>query len=157
MGNPESDPRGRTIGAAAAAVGTTARAIRLYEAQGLMPRPKRERSNRYRRYYAADLNRLHFIKRAQGLGFSLAEIGELLVLDTSDCDLVQKLARQHHAVVSARIDELQRLRDALERLLASCAQEGDRGCPILHALAQAPDGAAPTSATAPGRRTRRRR
>lgn len=148
MGNSDADARGRTIGAAASAVGTTARAIRLYEAQGLMPRPERERSNRYRRYHAADLNRLRFIKRAQGLGFTLAEIGELLVLDTGDCDLVQELARRHHAIVSARIDELQRLRNALERLLVSCAQEGDRGCPILHALAQAPlDGAPPTAPT----------
>lgn len=156
MGDPHSDLRGLTIGAAAAVVGTTARAIRLYEAQGLMPRPERERSNSYRRYHADDLDRLRFIKRAQGLGFSLAEVSELLALDTTDCDVVQELAQRHQALIGARIDELQRLREVLEQLLAGCAR-GSRGCPILHALIRTPDGASPAGAAKPGRQTRRRR
>jgi len=135
MGRFRGDSSGLTIGAAAKAVGTTPRAIRLYEDRGLMPRPAREPGNRYRRYQDADLQRLRFIKRAQTLGFSLTDIGELLVLDDGDCDIVQRLAGRHLDEVRSRIAELEWLRSGLEQLLASCTHSGDRGCPVLSALA----------------------
>lgn len=143
MSRPIDTPlsgRGLTIGAAAARVGATARALRLYEAQGLMPRSKRERSNRYRRYDEADLMRLRFIKRAQGLGFSLAEIGELLALDRGDCDVVQQLAERHLATVHERIHELVRLRDGLQQVIALCGRAGELDCPVLSALGDKDDG-----------------
>ncbi len=134
MGQSKVDPRGLTIGVAAEAVGTTPRGIRLYEAQGLMPRPERERGNCYRRYHTADLQRLRFIKRAQSLGFSLAEIAELLVLDSEDCTQVQHLARAHLATVDDRLTELRKLRRGLRAILSDCQRATTRSCPILRAL-----------------------
>lgn len=125
--------RGCPIGAAAAACGTTARAIRFYEAQGLMPRAQRERGNRYRRYHPADLTRLRFIKRCQTLGFTLEEVRVLLRLDRGDCDAARRLAERQVAEIERRIADLVRLRDGLQTVVQRCAN-GRRGgsiCPIL--------------------------
>ena len=67
------------IGAAAAASGVTAKMIRHYEAIGLL-RPADRRANAYRDYGERDIHELRFIRRARRLGFSIAEIGELLAL-----------------------------------------------------------------------------
>lgn len=133
MADPAMPERGLSIGAAARACGTTARAIRLYEAQGLLPRAQRERGNRYRRYQLIDLTRLRFIKRCQALGFALAEIGSLLQLDRADCAAARQLAERQVAEIGRRIADLTRLRDGLQAVVQRCGRRGTRGtlCPIL--------------------------
>lgn len=125
--------RGLSIGAAARACGTTARAIRLYEAQGLLPRAQRERGNRYRRYQPVDLTRIRFIKRCQALGFALADIGSLLQLDRADCVDARQLAERKVAEIGQRIADLTRLRDGLQAVVRRCGRPGagDTLCPIL--------------------------
>ena len=68
-----------TIGKLAKKAGISTDAVRFYERNGLIDKPERTASN-YRVYPAEDASRLRFIKRAKSLGFSLAEIKELLTI-----------------------------------------------------------------------------
>lgn len=61
----------------AKATNTTTDTIRYYEKQGLLGIPLRQ-SNGYRLYQHEDIRRVEFIRRAQTLGFSLAEIKDVI-------------------------------------------------------------------------------
>src|SRR5512146_532645 len=84
------------IGDVARQVGMTVEAVRFYERQGLLPRPPRTKAG-YRIYADADLRRLHFIRQAKRLGFSLKEIASILRLrELGDCpcrEVVETLER----------------------------------------------------------------
>lgn len=126
-----------TIGELARKAGVNIQTVRYYERRGLMPKPARTRSG-YRQYQPDAADRLRFIRRAQGLGFSLEEIAELLALrvrHVSACRAVEVRAREKIAVVDRKIEELQRMKDTLEGLAAACqAREPTSECPILEAL-----------------------
>lgn len=68
-----------TIGELAKQAGTTTKTIRYYERIGLLP-PAERRDNHYRSYNPSQVQQLRFIRRAQRLGLTLAEIGELMEL-----------------------------------------------------------------------------
>jgi DNA-binding transcriptional MerR regulator len=68
-----------TIGELARQAGTTTKTIRYYEHIGLLL-PSEHGDNRYRYYDEAQVLQLRFIRRAQGLGLTLAEIGQLMDL-----------------------------------------------------------------------------
>ena len=70
-----------TIGELGKATGTKVETVRYYEQIGLMPKPRRTDGN-YRSYGRPELERLSFIRRARGLGFSLDQVRALL--DLSD-------------------------------------------------------------------------
>jgi Cu(I)-responsive transcriptional regulator len=111
--------------------------VRFYEREGLLDRPTRRESG-YRQYTADAVTRLRFIKRAKELGFQLKEIKELIALridpDTDRADVRQR-AEAKMADMEARIQALQRMRDALLTLTAACDGDGPAmGCPILAAL-----------------------
>lgn len=116
--------------------------VRYYEREGLLPVPDREASG-YRSYRRGDVARLRFIRRAKGLGFSLGEIRELLILsDHRDSDMagLNAAAREKLADVEDRLAELERMRDGLRTLVASCPGQGAlEQCPILDALAKDPE------------------
>lgn len=59
-----------TIGAVAKRVGVAIDTIRYYEREGLLPKPER-RASGYRSYGEGMVAQLRFIRRAQGLGFTL--------------------------------------------------------------------------------------
>src|SRR3546814_14217958 len=69
-----------TIGAFAKAAGVNVETIRFYQRKGLLTEPGRPYGS-IRRYGAVDVTRVRFVKSAQRLGFSLAEIAELLSLE----------------------------------------------------------------------------
>ena len=79
-----------------------------------------------------------FIRRAQDLGFTLAEITELLSLridEVSACGAVETRARAKLVSVEEKIGDLRRIGDALERLVEKCeAHEPTSDCPILEEL-----------------------
>lgn len=103
------------IGDVAERAGVAAPTIRYYERIGLLKPPARSSAG-YRRYSGATVDELHFIRKAQALGFSLDEIGEILKLTrsgTAPCSQVLSLARQHLAALDQRIQHLQRFRDQL--------------------------------------------
>lgn len=111
--------------------------IRYYERQGLLPPATRSASG-YRKYSQGDLERLHFILRSKDLGFTLAEIGELLSLTSgreSDMHGVKQKAEQRLAQVEQKIAELQRVRRGLRKLIEVCPGKGElASCPIVAAL-----------------------
>ena len=127
-----------TIGELARCAGVNVQTVRYYERRGLLDEPAR-RASGYREYGAVALDRLRFIRRAQELGFTLTEVGELLALrldpGTTAAD-VKSRAQQKIAEVDAKLHDLERIRDALTHLAGTC--RGGRGpagdCPLLEAL-----------------------
>ena len=115
--------------------------VRFYEKQGLLPKPQRKESG-YRHYNADDARRLVFIRRAKELGFSLADIGELLKLrgQTADksgrsIERVRNVAKHKLQMVEEKIAELERIRTVLAELVTACPGHGDADhCPILRAF-----------------------
>ena len=126
------------IGEAAAASGVSTKSIRHYEEIGLIPPANRTFAN-YRLYAAADLHTLRFIKSARSLGFSIADIGQLLNLwqnqNRSSAD-VKKLAMHHVEELEQRIREMQDMRDTLKNLARTCQGDKRPDCPILKGLAK---------------------
>jgi MerR family mercuric resistance operon transcriptional regulator len=132
-----------TIGKLAEQGGVNIQTIRYYERRGLLPEPRRSPAG-YRLYDVDAVIRLGFISKAQRLGFSLNEIGELLLLRVrpeTSCADVRERARGKIALVDTRIAELTRIRGALVKLVAQCRGRGPAGaCPILENLATSGDG-----------------
>lgn len=125
------------IGEASKATGVSAKMIRHYEAIGLIPEADRRDSN-YRDYGAEDVHRLGFIRRARDLGFSIAEITNLLRLwgdrKRSSRD-VKKLTIAHLGELDRKIAALGEMRATLAHLV-DCCDGGDRpDCPIIESLA----------------------
>lgn len=125
------------IGALARAAGLPAATLRYYEQLGLITPQTRTEAN-YREYGAESLTRLRFIRRAQALGFTLHEIGELLSLHAqpeADSASVKALAQARLADIDQKIADLTRMRTGLTTLTQRCPGHGDtRHCPILAAL-----------------------
>lgn len=119
-----------TIGKFAATGKVGVETIRFYQRKGLLRTPKRLEGGR--RYGSEDVRRLLFIKQAQSAGFTLEEIRELLDLDASDDrERAREAARARLTALNERIAELNRAREALERLIGECASGKKGPCPIL--------------------------
>ena len=126
-----------TIGKLAKQAGVNIDTIRHYERNGLIPEPARRLSG-YREYGLADVARLRFILRAKDLGFTLAEIGELLSLSADrDVKGVKRRAEARLEQVEHKIKELQRVRRGLRTLIEACPGHGElERCPIIAALSE---------------------
>jgi Hg(II)-responsive transcriptional regulator len=121
----------------AARAGVNPQTLRYYERRGLLAAPVRSASG-YRAYPDQAVGRVRFIKRAQDLGFTLAEVESLLHLaegGPASCDRVRALAEEKIADLRRRIADLQALQAGLSRLVATCERpRSQRECPILHEL-----------------------
>ncbi len=124
-----------TIGGLAKAAGVNVETIRYYQRRGLIPEPGKPAGG-HRRYSPAALERVHFIRRAQQLGFTLDEVKGLLDLSTGkNCREVQKMAERKLTVIESRLAELSRIRRRLRQLVAACEANPHRDrCPIIAAL-----------------------
>lgn len=123
-----------TIGGLAQAAGVGVETVRYYQRRGLLPEPARPQGE-VRRYSEEDVKRLKFIRSAQAAGFTLAEIGELIALDSSDDRArARELAEARVAAIDATIAELRHARDALSALARDCAGQRGGPCPILTAF-----------------------
>jgi MerR family mercuric resistance operon transcriptional regulator len=127
---------GLTIGKLAEAGGVGVETIRYYQRRGLLETP--ERAGFYggvRRYGEPDVRRLRFIRSAQAAGFTLEQIGELLELDDrDDRPQARALARERIEALDAKIAELTRARDSLNKLAHECGKGAAGPCPILTAF-----------------------
>lgn len=116
--------------------------IRHYTRIGLL-QPKRDPVNGYRQYTVADSKRLHFIRKAKSLGFSLKEIEHILAESQkgkSPCPLVRDLIRRRIQANRARLEHLLELQGRMEQALASWEQmpdgipNGDSVCYLIESV-----------------------
>jgi MerR family copper efflux transcriptional regulator len=124
------------IGTVAKKVGLSVDAIRFYERNALLPRAPRTEGG-FRQYGEGDIETLGFIRRAQGLGFTLDEVRELLALRESrvqPCAPVRRRLEQKLTHVHRKLTDLQKLEHELRLALRSCNKElNERSapCPLL--------------------------
>jgi Cu(I)-responsive transcriptional regulator len=128
------------IGEAAKASGVSAKMIRYYEQTGLIP-PAGRTAGGYRDYTMKNVHELRFVRRARDLGFSVAEIEDLLQLwrdrDRHSAD-VKRIALDRIEDLRRRIAEMQQMAATLERLADCCSGDDRPDCPILDDLEHPP-------------------
>ncbi len=122
-----------TIGTLARRAGVNIETVRYYQRRGLISTPRKPPGG-VRRYGEDALDRLKFIKRAQRLGFTLNEIGDLLALGNGDCQNAQALATRRLSDIEARLRDLSAMRRSLAMLLRRCRDGAAPVCPIVHTL-----------------------
>ncbi len=129
--------KGLTSGKLARAAGVNLETIRFYERRGLLPSPPRSAAG-YRYFSAEAVQRVRFIRRAQTLGFSLQEIGELLALSgvrQGRCATVRARAQSKIVEIERKVEALNAMRKALQELVAACRSNVPiKHCPILQSL-----------------------
>src|SRR5713226_3186082 len=131
------DTKSLTIGRLAKQAGVNLETVRFYERRGLLPRPPRSASG-YRLFPAEAERRLKFIRRAQELGFSLAEIAELLSLRVSRRTTSSEIRARAEAKITdieAKIRSLESIKKTLRKLTKACdGCTSVAQCPILESL-----------------------
>lgn len=124
------------IGEAASLSGVSAKMVRHYESLGLLPSVDRTESG-YRQYTEKEVHMLRFIKRARDLGFSMAEVAELLKLwqnrRRSSAE-VRRIASRHVMELNHRIAEMEEMQRTLKHLIHCCQGDHRPDCPILDDL-----------------------
>ena len=127
-----------TIGQLARAAGVPVSTVRFYERRKLILPAARSAAS-YRYYDADHVQRVRFIRRAQELGFGLAEIGLLLGFSRARVRRAEldRVGGRKLAELDARIADLRRVQRALRGLLAAPCFDPDAPCPIIAALAPA--------------------
>ena len=127
------------IGEFANQLGVSTDTLRYYEKHNLLT-PSNRTGSGYRDYGEADLKQMKFILRAKNVGFSLAEIKELLQIKFKkhqhSCHEVKDLTLQKRDLVAERIAELTRFHQSLSVLADKCCggQEPADNCSILTTL-----------------------
>jgi MerR family mercuric resistance operon transcriptional regulator len=129
-----SNPTHLTIGRLAREADVGLETICYYQTRNLIPVPTE--SGGYRQYPVTLIARIHFIKRAQELGFALDEIGELLRLDEKiDKRTIRNLAKKKIEQVQLKLNDLQRIQTTLQQLVHHCSHSAtSERCPIIASL-----------------------
>lgn len=124
------------VGEASKVTGLPVKTIRYYDEIGLIY-PDRDH-NGYRQFDELCVNKLHFVKRARGLGFSVENCRTLLSLyedkERTSAD-VKWIAQEHLTQVDTKIAEMRQFRNVLTALVKSCHGDERPECPILDGLA----------------------
>ena len=112
--------------------------IRYYEREGILPAADRTDSN-YRDYSDGHLATLIFVRRARALGFTMAQVRELLALSDHEdkpCSDVDQLVQRQLGEVTRKIADLTALQDELQHMLRSCQADRIGECRIVESLAR---------------------
>jgi DNA-binding transcriptional MerR regulator len=129
------------IGEVATRAGVNPRTVRYYETVGLLPPPVRA-PNGYRRYTPETVDLLSFVRQAQGFGFTLEEIKEVMVVrrrGEAPCAHVRSLLHRKVAELDRKIEDLIALRRRIRRSLAVWGRKSRRSgavCPNIEATRQ---------------------
>ena len=130
-----------TISKAAKNAGVGVETIRFYERKGLIEQPLKPQYGGYRTYPIETVQRIKFVRQAQEIGFSLREIEELLSLradPSADCSDVRERATAKLEEVDRKMEQLGRIRAALDELIQACPGRGAlRNCSIMESLVAA--------------------
>lgn len=134
------------IGQVARETGLSIDTIRFYEKQGLLKHSGRTEGG-FRVFGPDQIRSLKFIQKAQELGFSLAEIRELLILQADHvpaCSHVKELLEGKLSAVERKIKELRNLEHSLKVALRKCKRGlrtsgpgHEERCPVLEEISQA--------------------
>ncbi len=125
-----------TIGRLAKAAEVNVETIRYYQRVALIVEPVKPLEG-FRVYPGETINRIHFIKRAQKLGFSLQDIAHLLELGERHCSDVREQAEAKLKQIEMQIKDLQSMRKTLKKLITECNTDGENGCcPIVQSLTE---------------------
>lgn len=124
-----------SIGGLAGEAGVNVETIRYYQRLGLLVIPPKPLGGQ-RRYSPDQVRRVRFIKRAQALGFTLAEVGELLTLDAAlSCTETRALADRKRRLIEQKMADLEAMHTLLSDLVKQCDRSrGDSPCPIIDVL-----------------------
>jgi MerR family transcriptional regulator, mercuric resistance operon regulatory protein len=130
-------PEGLTIGRLAKAVGVNVETIRYYQRRGLIAEPAKPPGG-HRRYSPRVIEQIHFIRRAQQLGFSLDEAKTFLgMADGSSCREARIIAEKKYELIEIQLARLEKMRAELEVLIEACRANRSRThCPLIDALKQ---------------------
>ncbi len=126
------------IGEAARLSNVSPKMVRHYESLGLLPAVTRTDAG-YRQYTDKEVHTLRFIRRSRDLGFSMAEIAELLKLWQNrrrPSASVKRIASDHIAMLDAKMAEMGAVRKTLQHLVHCCHGDERPECPILDELAE---------------------
>ena len=124
------------IGELSVRTGVKVPTIRYYEQIGLVAAPPRSEGGQ-RRYSAAEIDRLNFIRHARELGFDVEDIRERLAMNEqpqASCHQADSIAQAHLQEVDRRIASLQALRGELSRMIEECGHGRLCNCRIIEAL-----------------------
>ena len=125
-----------TISKVAKLAGIGVETVRYYQRIGLIDEPPKPPQG-YREYPRATISRLNFIHRAKQLGFTLAEISDLLQLTDAECATTQLIAEHKVNLIKEKVTDLQAMAVVLEELLESCKANQSQGhCPIIEVLSK---------------------
>ena len=128
------------IGELSKQTGIAVGALRYYEELGLLA--SKRGSNGYRYYSAPAVRQVLFVKKAQALGFSLEEIGEVLTVHEKGdvpCELVRSLLQEKIEKLAAQIQSMTEFKNGLEQYRDRWAdtkptiQPGDI-CPLIDTI-----------------------
>lgn len=123
------------IGEVAKLSGTGIETIRFYEREGLLLEPERRPSG-YRQYDESTVERLEYIRRAKELGFTLAEIRELMELSfvsQTCCDHIRQRAETKITDIETKIRSLQQMKRSLGKIVERCRNKNSTdNCPLVH-------------------------
>lgn len=118
--------------------------VRYYTRVGLL-RPKRDAVNGYRRFSADDVKRVVFIRQAQQLGFTLAEIGHILDMSgrgKTPCPTVRAIVEERITQNAAYVAELQALQERMTRAqrrwrrMRDGVPDGNAICRLIEAVSE---------------------
>jgi DNA-binding transcriptional MerR regulator len=125
-----------TIGELARAGGVPISTLRFYERRGILTAPARSSSG-YRSYDVDAVLRVRFLRRAQQLGFTLAECAAMLAWSRQGVRRgpIVRAGAAKLEEIDGRIADLRRVRRALAGLLAAPCIDLAAPCPIVAALA----------------------
>lgn len=123
-----------TIGRLAREAGVGVETIRYYQKRDLLPVP--DAQGAFRHYPRALVDRIHFIKRSQELGFTLDEIAQLLSLEKGgEREAIRSLAQERLTQIELKLADLQRMQKTLSELVSACKHaDSALPCPIISAL-----------------------
>lgn len=152
------------VGELAKVAGVTADTIRFYEKHGLLPEPARTGAG-YRLYDRQALRRVRFIRQAQSIGFSLAEIRRILNLrggGAETCRCVVSIAEATLEETERKIRELRQLRDSLRSHLERwkgelpCDDMAGEFCALIEETMDSSEGELPQEESVTERKKRSR-